>query len=74
MGEAVPSGPTIGSNVEQVVHNNIRFQMWDLGGQQNLRSGWATYYVNTNVSSLFRHLSSRNSHAYDTNANIFYHV
>jgi ADP-ribosylation factor-like protein 5B len=29
------------------VYKNIRFQMWDLGGQESLRSSWAVYYVNT---------------------------
>jgi ADP-ribosylation factor-like protein 5B len=33
--------------VEEVVYKNIRFQMWDLGGQESLRSSWAVYYVNT---------------------------
>jgi len=41
--------PTIGSNVEEVVYKNIRFQMWDLGGQESLRSSWAIYYMNTSV-------------------------
>jgi GTPase SAR1 family protein len=32
--------PTIGSNVENVTHNNIHFEVWDLGGQQTLRNAW----------------------------------
>ena len=43
--------PTIGSNVEEVLYKNIRFQMWDLGGQETLRPSWTIYYVNTSVSS-----------------------
>lgn len=39
--------PTIGSNVEEVTYKNIKFQMWDLGGQESLRVSWATYYANT---------------------------
>lgn len=29
----VVTTPTIGSNVEEVVYKNIRFLMWDIGGQ-----------------------------------------
>ena len=31
----------------QVVWNNIHFVMWDLGGQESLRTAWNTYYSNT---------------------------
>ncbi|XP_023937453.1 ADP-ribosylation factor-like protein 5A [Bicyclus anynana] len=47
LGEAVHTRPTIGSNVEEVVWRNLRFVMWDLGGQQSLRSAWNTYYTNS---------------------------
>ena len=49
LGEVVETQPTIGSNVEEVVHRNVHFQVWDLGGQESLRSNWSTYYVNTNA-------------------------
>lgn len=49
LGEAVHTRPTIGSNVEEVVWRNLRFVMWDLGGQQSLRSAWNTYYTNSEV-------------------------
>lgn len=49
MGEVVQTQPTIGSNVEEVVHNNIHYQMWDLGGQESLRSAWSTYYSGTHA-------------------------
>lgn len=45
----VETQPTIGSNVEEVVHENVHFQIWDLGGQDSLRSAWSTYYVNTDA-------------------------
>merc|ERR1711910_25359 len=32
---------------EEVVWNNIHFIMWDLGGQESLRTAWNTYYSNT---------------------------
>jgi len=53
MNEVVHTSPTIGSNVEEVVWKNIRFIMWDLGGQQSLRAAWSTYYSNTEVSFFF---------------------
>jgi ADP-ribosylation factor-like protein 5B len=47
LGEVVVTQPTIGSNVEEVVYKNTKFQVWDLGGQENLRPSWATYYTDT---------------------------
>lgn len=41
--------PTIGSNVEEVHHNNLRMQVWDLGGQESLRHTWDAYYQNTSA-------------------------
>jgi ADP-ribosylation factor-like protein 5B len=47
IGETVETYPTIGSNVEDWTYRNIKFQVWDLGGQQALRPTWRTYFVNT---------------------------
>ncbi|KFO25932.1 ADP-ribosylation factor-like protein 5A [Fukomys damarensis] len=47
MNEVVHTSPTIGSNVEEIVINNTCFLMWDIGGQESLRSSWNTYYTNT---------------------------
>jgi len=41
--------PTLGSNVEEVHYNNIKFLMWDIGGQESARTSWSTYYQNTQV-------------------------
>ena len=41
----IQTNPTVGSNVEEVMHRNVRFQVWDLGGQDKLRKVWSTYYV-----------------------------
>ena len=57
MNEVVHTSPTIGSNVEEVVWNNIHFIMWDLGGQESLRTSWNTYYSNTEVRSLINVVS-----------------
>ncbi|XP_028405408.1 ADP-ribosylation factor-like protein 5B [Dendronephthya gigantea] len=47
MNEVVHTSPTIGSNVEEIVWKNMHFLMWDIGGQDALRSSWDTYYANT---------------------------
>ncbi|PON79938.1 Small GTP-binding domain containing protein [Trema orientale] len=76
LGEVVTTHPTVGSNVEELVYKNIRFEIsymdnlgvvwfecqwveslgklvafhvWDLGGQDRLRTSWATYYRGTNA-------------------------
>mmetsp|Transcript_4466 Transcript_4466/g.9063 ORF Transcript_4466/g.9063 Transcript_4466/m.9063 type:complete len:182 (-) Transcript_4466:221-766(-) len=48
-GEVVTTIPTIGFNVETVTYKNIRFQVWDLGGQSSIRPYWRCYYPNTNA-------------------------
>ena len=52
MGEVVHTSPTIGSNVEEITWRNIKFIMWDIGGQDSLRQSWSTYFSNANVSYL----------------------
>lgn len=47
--EIVVTQPTIGSNVEEVQHQNLKLQVWDLGGQENLRASWDAYYQNTHA-------------------------
>ncbi|CAN4106532.1 unnamed protein product [Withania somnifera] len=47
MGEVVSTIPTIGFNVETVRYNNIKFQVWDLGGQTSIRPYWRCYFPNT---------------------------
>ncbi|KAH8961725.1 hypothetical protein BDL97_05G064100 [Sphagnum fallax] len=47
VGEVVSTIPTIGFNVETVQHNNIKFQVWDLGGQTSIRPYWRCYFPNT---------------------------
>jgi GTPase SAR1 family protein len=40
IGEVVTTIPTIGFNVETVTYKNIKFQVWDLGGQTSIRPYW----------------------------------
>jgi len=63
LGDVIETQPTIGSNVEEVVHRNIRFQVWDLGGQASLRKAWGTYYINTNAVILVVDSTDRESTA-----------
>lgn len=49
MGEVVTTIPTIGFNVEQVSYKNLKFQVWDLGGQSNIRPFWRCYYSDTDA-------------------------
>ena len=41
--------PTIGFNVETVTYKNLNFNVWDLGGQTNIRPYWRCYYANTHA-------------------------
>lgn len=47
--EIVETIPTIGFNIETVQYKNIKFQVWDLGGQTSIRPYWRCYYPNTNA-------------------------
>ncbi|KAI6178728.1 hypothetical protein M3Y98_00533000 [Aphelenchoides besseyi] len=49
VGEVVTTVPTIGFNVEQVTYKNLKFQVWDLGGQTSIRPYWRCYYLNTDA-------------------------
>ncbi|CAG0914629.1 unnamed protein product [Notodromas monacha] len=49
VGEVVTTIPTIGFNVEQVTYKNLKFQVWDLGGQTSIRPYWRCYYSNTDA-------------------------
>ena len=39
----------VGFNVETVTFNNLKLQVWDLGGQTGLRPYWRCYYQDTNA-------------------------
>jgi len=49
LGEVVFTTPTIGSNLEEVQYKNLKFQMWDVGGQEKLRTQWSSYYENAHA-------------------------
>lgn len=47
--EFITQIPTIGFNVETVEYKNLKFTIWDVGGQPKLRPLWKHYYLNTQV-------------------------
>eukprot|EP00941_MAST-03F_sp_MAST-3F-sp1_P000889 g889.t1 len=44
LGDVVSTIPTIGFNVETVEYKNIKFNVWDVGGQDKIRPLWRHYY------------------------------
>ncbi|CAK5099328.1 unnamed protein product [Meloidogyne enterolobii] len=47
LGQSIKSLPTVGFNVETVTYKNIKFSVWDVGGQEKIRPLWRHYYVGT---------------------------
>lgn len=45
--EFITTIPTIGFNVETVEYKNVKFTIWDVGGQQKIRPLWKHYFFNT---------------------------
>ena len=48
MGEVVKTIPTIGFNVETLEYKRLKFNVWDIGGQNKIRQLWKHYYQNSN--------------------------
>lgn len=49
LNEVQETVPTIGFNVETVEYRNVKFHLWDVGGQQRLRKLWKHYYTGANA-------------------------
>lgn len=47
MGEVISTVPTVGFNVETLTYKNLKFNVWDIGGQTSIRPYWRCYYANT---------------------------
>lgn len=45
--QAVNTIPTIGFNVEVIEYKNITFTVWDIGGQDKIRTLWRLYFQET---------------------------
>ena len=53
LGESITSTvPTIGFNVEELIHGKVTIQAWDLGGQHKLRELW-THYLEDATGLIF---------------------
>ena len=49
LGDVQSTVPTVGFNVEYLKYENVNFQVWDIGGQSEIRPYWRCYYENTNA-------------------------
>ncbi|KAL4433170.1 hypothetical protein ABPG74_010865 [Tetrahymena malaccensis] len=49
LSQHIQSVPTIGFNVESVVYKNLKFTIWDIGGQWKLRKLWHHYFKGNNA-------------------------
>jgi len=49
LNELVSTIPTIGFNVETVEFKNLKFTIWDVGGQDKIRPLWRHYFLNTDA-------------------------
>jgi len=47
LGQSVNTIPTVGFNVETVTYKNVKFNVWDVGGQDKIRPLWRHYYTGT---------------------------
>ncbi|PKI85688.1 hypothetical protein MVES_000649 [Malassezia vespertilionis] len=47
LSQKVKTVPTVGFNVETVSYKNIKFNVWDVGGQDKIRPLWRHYYTGT---------------------------
>ncbi|KAI9220993.1 ADP-ribosylation factor family-domain-containing protein [Blastocladiella britannica] len=45
--QVVQTIPTVGFNVESVTYKNVKFNVWDVGGQDKIRPLWRHYYAGT---------------------------
>ncbi|PWN52317.1 Arf-domain-containing protein [Violaceomyces palustris] len=49
LGSVVSTAPTVGSNTETFEYKNLKFMLWDVGGQTSLRSSWSSYLAATDA-------------------------
>ncbi len=45
-GDSILSVPTVGFNIEVLEYKNLKFNVWDVGGQDRIRPLWKHYYQN----------------------------
>ena len=44
LNQYVTTIPTVGFNVETVTYKNVKFNVWDVGGQDKIRPLWRHYF------------------------------
>ncbi len=44
LNQPVTTIPTVGFNVETVTYKNVKFNVWDVGGQDKIRPLWRHYF------------------------------
>nr|CCC91694.1 putative ADP-ribosylation factor [Trypanosoma congolense IL3000] len=49
LGSVTSTVPTVGFNLETLNYKNISFEVWDLGGQANIRPFWRCYFTDTDA-------------------------
>ncbi|KEG13390.1 ADP-ribosylation factor [Trypanosoma grayi] len=49
LNEVQQTVPTLGFNVQTVEYKNVKFHLWDVGGQKVLRTLWKHYYEGANA-------------------------
>lgn len=52
IGQSVTTIPTVGFNVETVTYKNVKFNVWDVGGQDKIRPLWRHYYTGNQVMQI----------------------
>lgn len=57
LGQDVTTIPTVGFNVETVTYKNVKFNVWDVGGQDKIRPLWRHYF--SGMSRIIRARSRR---------------
>lgn len=61
LNQSVTTIPTVGFNVETVTYKNVKFNVWDVGGQDKIRPLWRHYYTGTQVGGFLRSAHPRDS-------------
>ncbi|KAL4435158.1 hypothetical protein ABPG74_003651 [Tetrahymena malaccensis] len=49
LGKVIETTPTLGSNMEEVTHKNVKLKVWDLGGQKSIREVWDQYFLESDA-------------------------
>src|SRR5258708_27566751 len=45
--QGISTVPTVGFNVETLTYKKIKFNVWDVGGQEKIRPLWRHYFTGT---------------------------